>query len=59
MIEFPTLFVDGVHHSIVYFEQDGDELLQFRAQADIVTVPDQEILKVSIMSKIISEFNLG
>lgn len=47
MVEFPTITVDGIHHSIVYFEQDGEEIYQFRAQADIVTVPDQEILRVS------------
>lgn len=46
MIEFPSLTVDGIPHYIVYFEQDGEEIYQFRAQADIVTVPDQEILKV-------------
>lgn len=47
MVEFPTLTVDGLAHFIVYFEQDGEEIYQFRAQADIVTVPDQEILKVN------------
>lgn len=46
MVEFPTVAVDGIPHYIVYFEQDGEEIYQFRAQADIVTVPDQEILKV-------------
>lgn len=35
-------------HAVVYYEQDGDEMYQFRAQADIVTVPDCEILQVSI-----------
>lgn len=49
MVEFPSLIVDGVQHYIVYFEQDGEEIYQFRAQADIVTVPDQEILKVAIL----------
>lgn len=46
MVEFPTIFVDSIPHYVVYFEQDGDEVYQFRAQAEIVTVPDQEILKV-------------
>lgn len=47
MIEFPTLVIDNIMQYIVYFEQDGEEIYQFRANADIVTVPDQEILKVS------------
>lgn len=47
MVEFPTIIVDSKPHHVVYFEQDGDEVYQFRAQADVVTVPDQEILKVS------------
>lgn len=46
MIEFASLTIDGIPQYIVYFEQDGEEIYQFRAQADIVTVPDQEILKV-------------
>lgn len=36
-------------HAVVYYEQDGDEMYQFRAQADIVTVPDCEILQVSYL----------
>lgn len=46
MIEFPTIVIDGVSHSVVYFEQNGDEVYHFRAQADIVTVPDHEIQEV-------------
>lgn len=34
-------------HSVVFYEQDGDELYQFRAHADIVVLPDPEILQVS------------
>lgn len=47
MVEFPSIVIDTIPHHIVYFEQDGDEVYQFRVQADIVTIPDQEILKVS------------
>lgn len=47
MIEFPTIIVDSIPHYIVYFEQNGEDIHSFRAQTDIVTVPDQEILKVS------------
>ncbi|KAH9638283.1 hypothetical protein HF086_003081 [Spodoptera exigua] len=36
-------------HAIVYYEQDGDEMYQFRAQADIVTVPDYEILQILLV----------
>lgn len=46
MVEFPSIVIDSIPHHIVYFEQDGDEVYQFRVQADIVTIPDQEILKV-------------
>lgn len=46
MIEFPTVQIDGIDHAVVYYEQDGDEVYQFRAQAEIVTVPDYEILQV-------------
>ncbi|XP_049792140.1 phosphatidylinositol 3-kinase catalytic subunit type 3 isoform X1 [Schistocerca nitens] len=49
MIEFPVVELDGVAHSVVYYEQDGDEVYQFRAQADIVTVPDNEILQENLV----------
>lgn len=52
MIEFPTLVIDKTIHYIVYFEQDGEEVYQFRVQPDIVTVPDHEILKVSKLSSL-------
>lgn len=48
MIEFPTIYIDGIPHYVVYFEQNGEDIHSFRAQSDLVTVPDQEILKVSI-----------
>jgi hypothetical protein len=37
-----------LQHSIVFYEQDGDEAHQFRRQADLVRVPDHEILQVVI-----------
>lgn len=49
MIEFPTVQIDGINHAIVYYEQDGDEMYQFRAQAEIVTVPDYEILQENVV----------
>ncbi|KAJ2938471.1 hypothetical protein O0L34_g12916 [Tuta absoluta] len=49
MVEFPTVQIDGVNHAVVYYEQDGDEMYQFKAQADIVTVPDYEILQENLI----------
>ncbi|XP_045514091.1 phosphatidylinositol 3-kinase catalytic subunit type 3 isoform X2 [Pieris brassicae] len=49
MIEFPTIQIDGIDHAVVYYEQDGDEMYQFRAQAEIVTVPDYEILQENLV----------
>ena len=46
MIEFPTAIVDNIPHHIIYFEKNGDKIYQFRAQVEIVTVPDYEILQV-------------
>ncbi|CAG2064852.1 unnamed protein product [Timema podura] len=37
----------GEKHAVVFYEQDGDEVYQFRVNADIVTVPDHEILQVN------------
>lgn len=49
MVEFPSVQIDGINHAVVYYEQDGDEMYQFRAQAELVTVPDCEILKENIV----------
>jgi len=35
-----------LQHSVVFYEQDGDDIYQFRSQADLVRVPDPEILQV-------------
>jgi phosphatidylinositol 3-kinase len=35
-----------LQYAVVYYEKDGDDVYQFRVQADIVTVPDHEILQV-------------
>lgn len=51
MIEFPTIIVDNIPHYVVYFEPNGEDIVSFRSQTDLVTVPDQEILKVSRMFK--------
>ncbi|XP_018917023.1 phosphatidylinositol 3-kinase catalytic subunit type 3 [Bemisia tabaci] len=49
MVEFPTVVYDNIVHSVVYYEQDGDELYQFRVQADLVTVPDPEVLQENLV----------
>ncbi|XP_073996112.1 phosphatidylinositol 3-kinase 59F [Rhodnius prolixus] len=49
MIEFPQITLNGVVHSVVWYEQDGDEVYQFRAQADMVIVPDPEILQENLV----------
>ncbi|CAH0757899.1 unnamed protein product [Diatraea saccharalis] len=49
MVEFPTVQIDGINHAVVYYEQDGDEMYQFKVQADIVTVPDYEILQENLV----------
>lgn len=49
MIEFPEILLNGVSHSVVWYEQDGDEFYQFRSQPDIVTVPDPEILQENLV----------
>jgi hypothetical protein len=41
-------YVLCLQHSVVFYEQDGDEVYQFRVQADLVRVPDHEILQVRI-----------
>ncbi|KAG8225411.1 hypothetical protein J437_LFUL004611 [Ladona fulva] len=49
MVEFPVIEVNSVPHAVVYYEKDGDEVYQFRVQADIVTVPDNEILQDNLV----------
>ncbi|EEB15521.1 Phosphatidylinositol 3-kinase catalytic subunit type, putative [Pediculus humanus corporis] len=49
MIEFPFIEVNSVPHSIVYYEHDGDEIYMFKPQADIVTIPDHEVLQENLV----------
>ncbi|XP_076179765.1 phosphatidylinositol 3-kinase catalytic subunit type 3-like isoform X2 [Ptiloglossa arizonensis] len=49
MIEFPEITMDGIPYSIVYFEKDGDEVIQHRSQPDVVTLPDYEILQENLV----------
>lgn len=49
MLEFPETTIDGVSYSIVYYEKDGDEVVQHRSQPDVVTLPDYEILQENLV----------
>ncbi|XP_025076652.1 phosphatidylinositol 3-kinase catalytic subunit type 3-like isoform X1 [Pomacea canaliculata] len=44
MIEFPQVVYDSTVFTVVYFEKDGDRGCEFRTQADIVSIPDSEML---------------
>ncbi|XP_034949252.1 phosphatidylinositol 3-kinase catalytic subunit type 3 [Chelonus insularis] len=48
-IEFPEVTMDGIPYSIVYYEKDGDEVVQHRSQPDVVTIPDYEILQENLV----------
>ncbi|KAH0534285.1 phosphatidylinositol 3-kinase catalytic subunit type 3 [Cotesia glomerata] len=48
-VEFPEVTMDGMPYSIVYYEKDGDEVVQHRAQPDVVTIPDYEILAENLV----------
>ncbi|KAL2743089.1 phosphatidylinositol 3-kinase catalytic subunit type 3 isoform X2 [Vespula maculifrons] len=49
MVEFPEVRMDGIPYSIVYYEKDGDEVVQHRSQPDVVTLPDYEILQENLV----------
>lgn len=40
-----------LQYSVVYYEKDGDEVVQHRSQPDVVTLPDYEILQVRRIGK--------
>lgn len=47
-VEFQKVFSGGIPHHVVYFEQNGEDIHTFKANADLVFVPDPEIGKVRI-----------
>lgn len=49
MVEFPEFTFHGTKYSVVFYEQDGDELYQFRYNPDIVLVPDSEVLQENLV----------
>ncbi|KAL5005430.1 hypothetical protein ScPMuIL_018886 [Solemya velum] len=44
MIEFPYIYYDETEYTIVYFEKGGDDSFVMTSHAEIVTVPDPEIM---------------
>lgn len=38
-----------LQHSVIYYEHDGDEVYPFKPQADIVTIPDYEVLQENLV----------
>ncbi|KAK7481349.1 hypothetical protein BaRGS_00027429, partial [Batillaria attramentaria] len=49
MIEFPQVVYDSADYTVVYFEKDGDRGYEFRTVAEIVTIPDPEMLLENLM----------
>ncbi|XP_065221204.1 phosphatidylinositol 3-kinase catalytic subunit type 3-like isoform X2 [Planococcus citri] len=43
MVEFPEVVINDTSYHIVYYEEEGDDVIPCRTQADIVTIPDTEI----------------
>lgn len=48
MVEFPTVIINDVDYSVVYFEPEGDKNHKFISKPKIVSVPDSEIEQVSL-----------
>lgn len=42
----------------MYYEKDGDEVVQHRSQPDVVTLPDYEILQVSIIINFYTKYTI-
>ncbi|XP_071166399.1 phosphatidylinositol 3-kinase catalytic subunit type 3-like isoform X3 [Mytilus edulis] len=49
MIEFPYVHYNDLQYTVIYFEKGGDEPYQYRTQAEIVCVPDPEILTENLV----------
>lgn len=49
MVEFPEFTFHNTKYSVVFYEQDDDELYQFRDHPDIVLVPDSEVLQENLV----------
>lgn len=42
----------------MHYEKDGDEVVQHRSQPDVVTLPDYEILQVSIITNFYIKYTI-
>lgn len=49
MIEFARIHYNNIDFSIVYYEKDAEEVVTIRHHADIVTVPDPEMLMENLV----------
>lgn len=49
MVEFPEVTINSQPCSIVYYEKDGDEVIQHRFQPDVITIPDYETLQENLL----------
>lgn len=49
MVEFPEIIINDTSYNIVYYEEEGDEVIPCRTHADIVTIPDTEILEENLV----------
>ncbi|XP_041368204.1 phosphatidylinositol 3-kinase catalytic subunit type 3-like [Gigantopelta aegis] len=51
MVEFPYIHHENMQYSVVYFEKDADRPFEFQTHAEIVTVPDPEILLENLVER--------
>ena len=49
MLEFPQIHADGVKHSVVYFEKNGDVLNVTGSKSDILKYNDPEIKQENLV----------
>lgn len=49
MIEFPYVHYNDLQFTVIYYEKGGDDAFQYRTQAEIVCVPDPEILEENLV----------
>ncbi len=49
MVEFTQVHYDGVNHSIVYFERNGDQFNSIASKSDILRIADPEIQQENLV----------
>lgn len=57
MVEFPTVVINDLDYSIVYFEPEGEKIQKIISKPKIVTVPDSEIEQVCVFKYFIPGIN--